>query len=90
MEKLRPVVARAAERVARSRPMRSLRALMEPSPGPAGGQQGQGLAEYSLILGLIAIAAIVSLIFLGTSITDLFDDIINQGFDYVSTLLGTP
>ena len=48
------------------------------------------MAEYALILGLIAIAAIVSLIFLGTSITDLFEDIINQGFDYVSKLIGTP
>jgi len=33
-------------------------------------QSGQGLAEYALILGLIAIVAIVSLIFLGSQISD--------------------
>ncbi len=31
---------------------------------------GQGLAEYALILGLIAIVAIVALIFLGSQISD--------------------
>ena len=31
---------------------------------------GQGLAEYALILALIAIIAIVSLIFLGTQVSD--------------------
>ena len=31
---------------------------------------GQGLAEYALILGLIAIVAIVALIFLGGQISD--------------------
>lgn len=90
MEKLRAAVARATERVARSRPARSLRALVVPSPGTSDGQHGQGLAEYALILALIAITAIVSLIFLGESITQLFEDIINQGFDYVNNLIGTP
>ena len=33
-------------------------------------QTGQGLAEYALILGLIAIVAIVALIFLGSQISD--------------------
>jgi Flp pilus assembly pilin Flp len=33
--------------------------------------RGQGLAEYALILGLIAIVAILSLIFLGDTIADL-------------------
>ena len=33
-------------------------------------QRGQGLAEYALILGLIAIVAIISLIFLGSQISD--------------------
>jgi len=33
-------------------------------------QRGQGLAEYALILALIAIVAIVSLIFLGGQISD--------------------
>jgi len=33
-------------------------------------EEGQGLAEYALILALIAIVAIVSLIFLGSQISD--------------------
>jgi Flp pilus assembly pilin Flp len=36
-----------------------------------GDPSGQGLAEYALILGLIAIVAIVSLIFLGDTLADL-------------------
>ena len=31
---------------------------------------GQGLAEYALILSLIAILAIISLMFLGTQVSD--------------------
>ena len=88
MDKLRAVVARATERVARSRPVRSLRALMQPASSASDRQQGQGLAEYALILGLIAIVAIVSLIFLGSSVSILFEDIINNGFDYVTDLIG--
>ena len=38
---------------------------------PAEGEHGQGLAEYALILALIAVVAIISLIFLGDSIADL-------------------
>ena len=34
-------------------------------------EEGQGLAEYALILGLIAVVAIVSMIFLGDTIADL-------------------
>jgi Flp pilus assembly pilin Flp len=33
-------------------------------------QAGQGLAEYALILGLVAIVAIVALIFLGSQVSD--------------------
>jgi Flp pilus assembly pilin Flp len=36
----------------------------------ADAQVGQGLAEYALILALIAIVAIVALLFLGTQISD--------------------
>jgi Flp pilus assembly pilin Flp len=36
-----------------------------------GDPSGQSLAEYALILGLIAIVAIVSLIFLGDTLADL-------------------
>ncbi len=35
-----------------------------------GDEQGQGLAEYALILALIAVIAIVALIFLGSQISD--------------------
>jgi pilus assembly protein Flp/PilA len=35
-----------------------------------GDEDGQGLAEYALILALIAIIAIVSLIFLGSQVSD--------------------
>jgi Flp pilus assembly pilin Flp len=38
---------------------------------PQAGEAGQGLAEYALILGLIAIVAILSLIFLGDTIANL-------------------
>jgi len=38
---------------------------------PANEEEGQGLAEYALILALIAIVAILSLIFLGDTINDL-------------------
>ena len=37
----------------------------------ADGERGQGLAEYALILALIAIVAILSLVFLGDTINDL-------------------
>jgi pilus assembly protein Flp/PilA len=33
-------------------------------------EKGQGLAEYALILALIAVIAIVALIFLGAQISD--------------------
>ena len=38
---------------------------------PAEQEDGQGLAEYALILALIAVVAILSLIFLGDTIADL-------------------
>ena len=37
----------------------------------AHGEEGQGLAEYALILGLIAVVAIVSLAFLGNTVNDM-------------------
>ena len=42
---------------------------------PADGEEGQGLAEYALILALIAIVAILSLVFLGDTINDLMSSI---------------
>ena len=38
-------------------------------------QEGQGLAEYALILALIAIIAIAALIFLGTQISSILSTI---------------
>ena len=35
-----------------------------------GDEEGQGLAEYALILALVAIIAIIALIFLGTQVSD--------------------
>ena len=39
------------------------------------GATGQGLAEYALILALIAIVAIVALLFLGTQISGILHGI---------------
>lgn len=38
-------------------------------------EEGQGLAEYALILALIAIVAILALIFLGSQIQDILERI---------------
>ena len=36
---------------------------------------GQGLAEYALILGLIAVVSIVALIFLGNSVSSALSEV---------------
>jgi pilus assembly protein Flp/PilA len=38
-------------------------------------EEGQGLAEYALILALIAIIAIAALVFLGTQISTILSSI---------------
>ena len=38
-------------------------------------EEGQGLAEYALILALIAIVAIVALLFLGTAISTILSTV---------------
>jgi pilus assembly protein Flp/PilA len=40
-------------------------------------EEGQGLAEYALILGLIAVVAIAALLFIGTGISGLLSTIGN-------------
>jgi pilus assembly protein Flp/PilA len=40
-------------------------------------ESGQGLAEYALILGLIAVLAIAALTFMGGSINDMLSDLGN-------------
>ena len=37
------------------------------------GDKGATAAEYALILGLIAVVVITAVVFLGTSVTGLFD-----------------
>jgi Flp pilus assembly pilin Flp len=87
MEKLRAAVNAVGDRVARSRPVALLRARFGTTSTASGDQSGQGLAEYALILAGIAVVAIVSLMFLGSSISLLFEDIINEGFRYVDTII---
>lgn len=41
-------------------------------------EEGQTLAEYALILALIAVIAVVALIFLGGTITGLFSKVGNS------------
>ena len=42
------------------------------------GQSGQGLAEYALILALIAVAAIVAITFMGGSINTMLSNLGNS------------
>jgi len=51
--------------------MDSLRRLLQPSPL----DRGQGLAEYALILALIAVVAIVALMFLSTGVNGLLSTV---------------
>ncbi len=89
MDKLRAAAIGVAERAARSRPLMSWRlARLRPEPDDQATQRGQGLAEYALILGLIAILAIVSLVFLGSTITDLFWAPIDDEFGKILSGLG--
>lgn len=78
MDTLRAVATSVARRAARSRPMAFLHAEERRSD-----ERGQGMAEYALILGLIAIVAIASLIFLGDTISDLFWAPISEDFGKV-------
>jgi Flp pilus assembly pilin Flp len=39
------------------------------------GDEGQGLAEYALILTLIAIVAVIALIFLGSQVSTILDTV---------------
>ncbi len=43
--------------------------------GVRGREEGQGLAEYALILALIAIVAIIALVFLGGNIQTILSTI---------------
>ena len=41
-------------------------------------EEGQGMVEYGLIVGLIAVVVIVALVALGPKIRDMFQDVNNQ------------
>ena len=43
-------------------------------------EEGQGMVEYGLIIGLIAIVVIVALVALGPKIRDMFDQV-NESID---------
>jgi pilus assembly protein Flp/PilA len=47
------------------------------SSPPKGGEAGQGMIEYALILVLVAIAVIAVLSLLGTRLHDVFQNVIN-------------
>ena len=41
-------------------------------------EEGQGMVEYGLIVGLIAVVVIVALVALGPKIRDMFQDVNDQ------------
>ena len=43
-------------------------------------QRGQGLTEYAMVLGLVSIAAVLTLTIFGSIITDTFYTMINDAF----------
>ena len=45
-------------------------------------EDGQGMVEYGLIIGLIAVVVIVALVALGPKVRDMFDQV-NQELDNV-------
>ena len=47
-------------------------------------EEGQGMVEYGLIIGLIAVVVIVALVALGPKIRDMFQKVNNQ-IDAVAT-----
>jgi pilus assembly protein Flp/PilA len=51
-------------------------------------EEGQGMAEYALIIALVAILLVGALTSLKGGISDVFGDIVN-GFDGISPTSGT-
>lgn len=41
-------------------------------------EKGQGMAEYGLILALVAVAVIAALVFLGPAIADKFNEVTDE------------
>ena len=48
-------------------------------------EEGQGMVEYGLIVGLIAVVVIVALVALGPKIRDMFQDVNDQIDDIGAT-----
>ena len=44
-------------------------------PSPRSDEDGQGLTEYALILVLIALVAIIALIFMGTQVSTMLNTV---------------
>ena len=51
-------------------------------------EEGQGLAEYALILSLIAIVAIAALAFFGQQISSVLTDPVNEQLSGIRDLIG--
>jgi hypothetical protein len=90
MEKLQLVVTWVTATGARFHPAPPSRTPVPRGSGlDADGERGQGLAEYALILAGIAIAAIVSLVFLGGQITALLlDPVVSEIQNVLDGLFG--
>lgn len=88
MDSLRAVATSVAKRAARSRPVSSLGDFLSRTDDAREAESGQGLAEYALILALLAIVSIASLLFLGSTISDLFWAPISEEFGIVLQNLG--
>lgn len=53
-------------------------------------EEGQGMTEYALVLGVIAIGAIALITAFRTQVTALWDSITNQITGAVNTVSGSP
>ena len=53
-------------------------------------EEGQGMGEYGLIIGLIAVVVIVALVALGPKIRDMFDQVNDELDKAASTPASTP
>ncbi|MFV2062400.1 MAG: Flp family type IVb pilin [Chloroflexota bacterium] len=86
MDEIRTSLTSVVEGAERSRLVTLLISLSRQLPrGDRESGRGQGLAEYSLILGGIAVVAVVSMIFLGGTITDLLWAPIDEEFARIVT-----
>jgi Flp pilus assembly pilin Flp len=88
MDKLRTAGRRAASDLRRWS-LRVRATVGRAWPAQPGGELGQGLAEYALILSLIAIVAIAALAFFGMQISSVLTDPVGAQMSGVKDLIGT-